>query len=219
MTDLHMHTLLSDGDLLPSELARRAEERGMKIIAITDHVDASNLQQVVSSAVSVCRDINATFRIRVMPGVEITHVHPSQIPVLARTARRLGAAVVVVHGETIVEPVAAGTNRAALESDIDILAHPGCLSEEDAKLAAERGVCVEISARQGHCFGNGQVARMWYRYGFPLALNSDTHEPDDILTEPFARKVLEAAGISAGDIDRVLACGFQRAAALLRRCG
>ena len=46
MYDLHTHSLLSDGELLPSELARRYEEKGYKAIAITDHVDFSNIKIV-----------------------------------------------------------------------------------------------------------------------------------------------------------------------------
>jgi len=217
MTDLHMHTLLSDGVLLPSELARRAEERGLEIIAMTDHVDASNIEPVVASVVNVCREINTTCRIRAIPGVEITHVHPSRIGHLAEKARRLGAVVVVVHGETPVEPVAAGTNTAALDGDVDILAHPGCLSEDDARRAAERDICIEITSRQGHSLGNGRVARLWYEYRFPLVLNSDTHGPADILTGQFARKVLEGAGIHASDVDHVLASCTRRAEIFLRR--
>ena len=46
MVDLHTHSLLSDGQLLPSELVRRAEVRGYEAIAITDHVDFSNIDLV-----------------------------------------------------------------------------------------------------------------------------------------------------------------------------
>ena len=41
--DLHMHSLFSDGELLPSEIARRAYVLGHEAIAITDHVDYSNI--------------------------------------------------------------------------------------------------------------------------------------------------------------------------------
>ena len=35
--------------------------------------------------------------IRIIPGVEITHVHPDKIASLAKMARELGAEIVVVH--------------------------------------------------------------------------------------------------------------------------
>ena len=42
---------------------------------------------------------------------------------------------VVVHGETLVEPVEPGTNRAAVSCpEVDILAHPGCLPKRRRNL-------------------------------------------------------------------------------------
>lgn len=207
MIDLHTHTLLSDGELLPSELGRRAEEKGYRVLAFTDHVDFSNVEEVVPALIRVSRHINKTCAIKTIPGVEITHVSPKEIGLLAKRARQLGAKIVVVHGETLVEPVAPGTNLKALEADIDILAHPGLLSEKESRMAAKKKVYVEISARQGHALSNGHVVRMWYRYGFPLILNTDTHSPGNLITGDFARLIIQAAGVKEADVDKVLADG------------
>ncbi|MDD3398505.1 MAG: PHP domain-containing protein, partial [Candidatus Methanomethylophilaceae archaeon] len=45
--DFHTHTLISDGELLPSELARRAMILGHEAIAITDHIDFTNVERAV----------------------------------------------------------------------------------------------------------------------------------------------------------------------------
>lgn len=203
MIDLHTHTLLSDGDLLPSELARRADEIGYKVIAFTDHVDFSNIDDIVPAIVRVCEKINMNFRIKTIPGVEITHVNPIDIPNISKIARNLGARIIVVHGETIVEPVSKGTNKKALESDIDILAHPGILSEDEAKMAKERNIYIEISARKGHSLSNGHIVRLWYEYGFPLILNTDTHSPSDLITDEFAKKIIISSGVKVEDVNRV----------------
>lgn len=204
MIDLHTHTLLSDGALLPSELARRAEENGYKVIAFTDHIDFSNVENIVSSLVRVSEKINRNYKIKTIPGVEITHVNPIDIPVLVQIAKNLGAKLIVVHGETLVEPVFKGTNRKAIESDIDILAHPGVLSEEDAKIAAEKGIYIELTTRRGHSLSNGHIARLWYVYKFPLVLNTDTHTPDDLINDEFAKKVIVAAGINVSEVNEIL---------------
>jgi histidinol phosphatase-like PHP family hydrolase len=194
---------LSDGELLPSELARRADETGYKVIAFTDHVDFSNVDDIVPALVRVCEKINMNFRIKAIPGVEITHVNPVDIPVIAKIAKNLGAKIIVVHGETIVEPVFKGTNRKALESDIDILAHPGILSEDEAKIASEKKIYIEISARKGHSLSNGHVVRLWYEYGFPLILNTDKHSPENLITDEFAKKIIISAGVKVEDVNKI----------------
>jgi putative hydrolase len=100
-------------------------------VAITDHVDSSNLDFVITRLVKVARDLNQRQSVKVIPGVEITHIHPDLIGSLVGQARELGAEMIIVHGETIVEPV---VNRSAILSHIDILAHPGLIDREDMKM-------------------------------------------------------------------------------------
>ena len=204
MIDLHTHTILSDGVLIPSELARRAEENGYKVIGITDHIDYSNVEMVVPAICKVCENINKSMKIKAIPGAEITHISPSEIFSMALFARELGAKLVVVHGETITEPVMVGTNREALKSEIDILAHPGLMTEEDAKMAADRGIYIEISGRIGHSFSNGHIVRLWYKYRFPIVLNTDTHSPENIINDLMAEKLILSAGIKPEDVREVL---------------
>lgn len=195
MIDLHAHSIFSDGVLIPAELVRRYESFGYEALAITDHADSSNLDFIIPRIVKAAGDLNSAQSVRVIPGVEITHAPPVLIPDLVSRARELGAMIIVLHGETIVEPVVPGTNKAGLESGIDILAHPGLLSAEDAKLAAEKGICLEISGRSGHSLTNGHVARLAEKAGARLVLNSDSHEPGNIMNEEFARKVVRGAGL------------------------
>jgi putative hydrolase len=195
MIDLHTHTFFSDGELIPSELIRRFETLGYSAVAITDHADSSNLDFVIPRIVKVAAALNSSQTVKVIPGIELTHVPPELIEPLVFKARELGAALIVVHGETIVEPVAPGTNRAGIKSGADILAHPGLITEEDAKLAAERGTLLEISSRSGHSYSNGHVVKAAMKAGAGLILDSDTHSPSNIMTEEFARKVVEGAGL------------------------
>jgi putative hydrolase len=110
-----------------------------------------------------------------------------------------------VHGETIVEPVEPGTNRAAICSDyVDILAHPGLIQLEDAYLAAQRGVYLEVSARRGHSLANGHVAKMAAQAGATTVLDSDAHEPGDLLTPEFAHRVVLGAGIEEQQVHTIM---------------
>lgn len=196
MIDLHTHTLFSDGELIPSELLRRAEALGLRAIALADHADMSTLDWVLPRVVRACEENNPHRRVRAIPAVELTHLPPELIGRYVAESRRLGARIVVVHGESPVEPVAPGTNRAAIEAGVDILAHPGLLTEDDAHLAARAGVFLEVSCRGGHSLGNGHVVSLARRAGARLVLNSDAHAPRDLVAEPFARVVARCAGLS-----------------------
>lgn len=201
MIDLHTHSFFSDGVLVPSELVRRAEHKGLQAIGITDHGDLSNIDFIIPRIVAVSEQLNQVLAIRVIPGIELTHVPPSQIGIAASKARELGAKVIIVHGETIVEPVAKGTNHAALNANIDILAHPGLIDESDVILARDKGIFLEITARKGHSLTNGHVAALALKHGTGMVINTDSHEPGDLIDKSFAIHVIRGAGLDADFFD------------------
>lgn len=203
MIDLHTHSLLSDGELLPTELSRRMEAKGYKFIAICDHVDYSNIFRVVPDLVKDCEKINAVSKIKVIPGMEITHAPVELIDELAKEGRRLGAKLVIVHGETIVEPVQKGTNKAALLSRIDILGHPGFITEEEARAAARHGIYLEISGRKGHCLTNGHVLKVAKKTGAKLVIDSDCHLVSDLVDIEMRKNVGYGAGLSEKEIREI----------------
>jgi putative hydrolase len=194
--DFHTHTSLSDGDLSPMEMIRRAVVAGYSAVALTDHASVGDMQRIVPELIQACALARRYWKILAIPGIELTHVPARAIGETAKKAKELGAWIVVVHGETIVEPVEKGTDLAALKSpDVDILAHPGFLSEEEAQLAAEKGIFLEISARKGHSLTNGHVARLASKAGAKLLVNSDAHTVEDLLTKAFARDVIQGSGL------------------------
>lgn len=203
MFDLHTHSLLSDGELLPSELARRYEAKGYKAIAITDHVDASNIKVIVPAIVEFCKKWPKN-RIKVLPGIELTHIPLEHFQPLIKYARKNGIKVIVAHGETESEPVIKGTNKKALSSDIDILAHPGHISVQDVKLAKKRGIFLEVTARQNHRSTNSHVVRLAIKYGAKLIINTDSHSPCDILAYSELTKFGLKAGLGKSHLKSIL---------------
>ncbi len=189
---------MSDGELIYSEQIRRAQTHGYAAIAISDHVDESNIDFVLSSLNKFVDNESSFFEgIKILKGVEITHVPPSLIDELAKYAKENGADVVLVHGETIVEPVFQKTDYYAVNSKyVDILAHPGLITEEEVALAASNGVFLELSARKGHSLSNGHVAKLAQKYDAKLLVNSDAHGPDDFLDYDFSLKVAMSAGLN-----------------------
>ena len=202
MIDLHTHSLFSDGVLIPSELARRAEHAGLTgsrnngsrgffkhRFYCPEDCGCGNRPEPVHEDKGHSRELSLPTCPRLL------------IAECARRARNLGARIIIVHGETIAEPVAPGTNRAAIDADVNILAHPGLISMEEVLMAKEKGILLEISARKGHSLTNGHVAKLAAEAGAKLVINTDTHEPSDLINRDQAIKVVRGAGLTEEDFN------------------
>jgi putative hydrolase len=199
--DFHTHTSMSDGVLSPLELVRRALVNGYQAIGITDHVGIGYLKRLIKEVTADCALAQSHWNITAIPGVELTHLPATAIAEAAKKAKELGAKLVVVHGQTVAEPVEPGTNLAALKSPhVDILAHPGMLTLEEAKLAAANGIYLEITARKHHSVTNEHVAEMARRAGAKLIINSDAHEESDLLTPELAYTIATNASLTEAEI-------------------
>lgn len=203
MYNLHSHSILSDGVLLPSEIAIRYWNKGYKVIAVTDHVDYSNIESVINAILRFTAQWPKGYPIRVLAGIELTHLPLEQFKPLAKYARRKGIKIIVAHGETTVEPVIKGTNHAALEADIDILAHPGLICDEDIKLAKRKGIFLEVTSRKGHRDANRYVVGRALKWSAKLILNSDSHMPEDIITPAQLINIGRRAGLSQKYINKI----------------
>jgi predicted metal-dependent phosphoesterase TrpH len=62
--DLHMHSIYSDGSLVPAELAKQAAEIGLEGFALTDHDSVDGQEEAEKTA--------KLYRVLFIPGVEIT---------------------------------------------------------------------------------------------------------------------------------------------------
>jgi predicted metal-dependent phosphoesterase TrpH len=62
--DLHLHTTASDGTMSPAELVRYAKEKGLKVIAITDHDTIEGLPEGIQEG--------NRLGLEIIPGVELS---------------------------------------------------------------------------------------------------------------------------------------------------
>lgn len=200
--DLHTHTIFSDGKLPLMEHLHQAEKCGYSYIGVTDHVDADNIEEIVRKTIEGCKEFNKNSKgLIALPGAEITHVPSSEIAGLVKKARELGAILVTFHGETLMETQEVGINNEAINARVDFLGHPGVLREEDAKLAAQFGVFLEISGRAVHSLGNGRTANYAKKYGANLLINSDAHALKDFFTETRYNGIALGAGLTQKELD------------------
>lgn len=215
--DFHAHTFLSDGTDSPTDMWYTADRLGHALLAITDHVSLNDPAPVLARLHAEARAFEEG-PMRTVVGVEVSMVPPRRIAEVARAARRAGAEIVIVHGETLADPVPAGTNHAAIDSgEVDLLAHPGLLAHADAELAHAHGVVLELSGRKGHSLGNGHVARVALAAGADLVVDSDAHATGQLLPLDAATAIAQGAGLSAGDVQRAIRDAPERLAARVGR--
>jgi len=202
--DLHSHSYLTDGSTSATEMWNEAQALEHRALALTDHLSLEDPKPLLDHLRQEARAWDGTGFLAVV-GVELTKVAPRRIAEAARAARRAGAEIVIVHGETIVENVPAGTNHAALESgEVDVLAHPGLLDPKDAALARASSVTLEISGRRGHSLCNGHVVRLAIEAGAELVVDSDAHGTDQLIPAEQARRIALGAGVPEARLGGVL---------------
>jgi histidinol phosphatase-like PHP family hydrolase len=215
--DFHTHTFLSDGALAPIELIRRALVSGYTAVGIADHAGPGTMEMSIAAALKDCDLAEKHWPIIAVAGIELTHVPAASIPELAAGAKRAGALYVVVHGESPVEPVEPGTNLAAAHCpDVDVLAHPGHITREVAEAAAASGVFLEVTYRKGHSLANGHVVQIGRAARARFLVNSDGHEPGELLTRETAESVARGAGLTDQELRQTLE---EDPRELLRRMG
>ncbi|MGA9776044.1 MAG: histidinol phosphate phosphatase domain-containing protein [Candidatus Dormiibacterota bacterium] len=200
--DFHTHTTISDGHAAPLVMAGRCRDNGYAAYVCSDHVDEASVERRVPQIVEACRMVESELGLPAVPAVEVTRVPPDRVAVVAARARSLGARLVVVHGETLGDFPQPGLNLAAARCpDVDILGHPGLISDQAAEAARENGIHLEISAAGLHGLTNGHVAKVALRLGVSLVLDSDAHRPEALLTAERSRQLLQGSGL---DLEEVL---------------
>ena len=64
MRDLHLHTYYSDGTLSPEEVVKRAADKGIRTIAITDHDGLKGISEALNAG--------EKYGVKVIPGIELS---------------------------------------------------------------------------------------------------------------------------------------------------
>ena len=212
--DFHSHSYLTDGETSPTDMWNEAEALEHRALALTDHLSMEDPRPLLERLHQEAKAWEGR-EFRPVVGVELTKVPPRRIAEVARACRKAGAEIVIVHGETIVENVPTGTNRAAIESGlVDVLAHPGLLDPKDAELARDHSVVLEISGREGHSLCNGHVVEVALEAKAELVVDSDAHSPEQLIPLERARRIARGAGVPDSELERVL---FSTPTALLKR--
>ncbi len=166
--DYHIHSILSDGELWPDEIAEHYKDFPYMI---TDHVNWNKRTKMVKRILS---SVPKGHR-----GAEIhtSGADPSRLDKLALYLKERGIERVLVHSfnkET--------DDWIAHESKhIDVWAHPGEITEIQAIACSRKFIKLEITANPKHSRWNRHIKRLAERYGIGLSYGTDTHISSQLL--------------------------------------
>ena len=77
------------------------------------------------------------------------------------------------------------------------------MTEKEVKLAAQKGIFLEVTSRQGHRDTNPHVVESALKFGAKLILNTDSHSPDDIITPQELKTIGRKAALSEQNINDI----------------
>lgn len=156
--DLHSHTLQSDGTLTPGELVQRAADKGVDVLALTDHD--------VTDGISEAKAAAQQHGIRLIPGVEVStswegttiHVVGLNIDIESERLQQGLADLRRQRGERALE-MAAGLEKAGITGT-----HEGASRLAKGKILS-RTHFARYLVEAGHAGDMGKAFRKYLRKG------------------------------------------------------
>jgi DNA polymerase (family 10) len=197
--DLHLHSEWSDGLATVEQMARAAKARGYSYIAITDHsrslgvANGLSVERLHEQREEIERVNGRLKGIRVFAGTEVDILSNGSIDFPDDELESLDVVVASIHsGFAQSEDRITGRVLDAMSNPhVDIIAHPtGRLLESREPYAvdlervmaaaAETGTALEINAHHERLDLNDVNARRAVSMGVTLAINTDSHHPDQL---------------------------------------
>ena len=218
--DFHTHTLYSDGECLASSIAEAAEASGLAAVAITDHgpelsvgIDPAKIPLMLQDIKSAREDAN----ILVLAGMQANVVNiDGAIDLDDEVIKKLDILVIGLHTlgaptqEELAKNYFLAIMNAMRNNRVDVIAHPfrlhnnlaPYLSPEDidefVKLAAEKGVAIEINSK--YRVPSEEFLRACVREGVKLSIGTDAHTTAEVGMVDWQMAMLKRIGASEEDL-------------------
>jgi DNA polymerase (family X) len=198
--DLHMHSNWSDGRYSIKEMAEAALERGFTIMAVTDHSGGLGITGGVSAdrVLDQRKEVEAVQKelgdaILLLHGMEVEIRADGTLDYPDEVLAQLDLVIASLH-VSLRQPRPQITQRmlnTINNPHVDIIGHPtgrlipdreGADLDMDAVFAAaaEKGVCMEISAHPLRLDLEDIYARRAAELGILISINTDAHSPEDM---------------------------------------
>jgi len=218
--DFHTHTLYSDGECLASSIAEAAEASGLAAVAITDHgpelsvgIDPAKIPLMLQDIESAREDAN----IPVLAGMEANVVNvDGAIDLDDEVIKKLDILVIGLHTSGAPTQKELAKNyflaimNAMRNNRVDVIAHPFRLHnnlapylspeeiDEFVKLAAEKGVAIEINSK--YRVPDEELLRACLREGVKLSIGTDAHTAAEVGMVDWQMAMLRRIGASEDDL-------------------
>lgn len=198
--DLHTHSLWSDGSASIQTMAEEAQQRGLKVLAITDHsrglgvaggLSIERLRQQRIEVESIKQQIGEDFHL--LHGIEVEIRSDGTLDYPDEVLAELDIVIASLHINLRQprEKITRRLLRAMRNPNVDIIGHPsGRLlpNREGADLdweavfdtAYETGVALEINSHPSRLDLDDIHARRAAELGILLSIGSDAHAPEHI---------------------------------------
>lgn len=197
-SELHVHSTWSDGTATIAEMAAAALERGLKVLAISDHsgslgvaggLSVEQLHERRAEIASVQAGLGDSLRL--LQGTEVEIRADGSLDYPDDVLQGLDVVVASLHSSLRQprEQITERLLRAMRNPHVDVIGHPsGRLLpnregadldwEQVLKTARETGVALEINANPARLDLDEVYSRRAAEMGIPLSLNTDAHAPD-----------------------------------------
>jgi DNA polymerase (family 10) len=198
--ELHSHTTWSDGKLGVLELAQAALQRGLDVLAVTDHsaslgvaggLSPERLEQQRAEIDQVQALLGE--RLTLLQGAEVEIRAEGSLDYPDEVLAKLDIVIASLHS-SLRQPRGKVTERllqAMRNPHVDVIGHPtgrmipdreGADLDMEAVLAAavETGVALEINAHPARLDLDDVHSRRAAELGIPLSINTDAHAASDL---------------------------------------
>ena len=200
VSELHSHSTWSDGQVSILEMARAAQKRGLKAIAITDHSKSLGVAggmgvEDIRARMAEVREAQAKMgdAFTILQGAEVEILSDGRLDYPDDVLDELDVVIASLH-TGLRQPREQATARlinAIRNPHVDIIGHPtgrlipdreGADLDMDAVLQAakESGVALEINAHPTRLDLDDMHSRRAIEMGIPLSINTDAHHPENL---------------------------------------
>ncbi|MDQ0208064.1 DNA polymerase/3'-5' exonuclease PolX [Alkalicoccobacillus murimartini] len=212
-SDLHMHTVWSDGAHSIKEMAAGAEKRGYTHLAITDHsqflrvANGLTVERVQEQHKQI-KEFNEQSNVHIFTGIEMDILPDGTLDYSDDILKDIDFVIASIHSSfsQSEETIMSRLKTALFNPHVDLVAHPTgrVIGRREGyavnvpqliEWAAESGTALELNASPERLDLSAHWVRLAADHGVPIAINTDAHHVDRLAYMRYGFGVARKAGI------------------------